>query len=51
MGIAESQDIIQSKMSELMKSQEYVQVYLHELLCISRKSLENHLEKLDKVLR
>jgi hypothetical protein len=51
MGIAGSPNIIQSKMPELMESLEYVQAYLDDLLCISRKSLENHLEKLDKVLR
>jgi hypothetical protein len=38
-------------MSELMESLEYVQAYLDELLCISRNSLEDHLEKLDEVLR
>jgi hypothetical protein len=48
MGIAGSPDIFQS---ELMESQEYVQAYLDELLCISRKNLDDHLEKLDKVLR
>jgi hypothetical protein len=39
------------KMSELMESLEYVQAYLDDLLCISRISLEDHLEKLVKVLR
>jgi hypothetical protein len=38
-------------MSELMESLEYVRAYLDNLLCISRSSLEDHLEKLDKVLR
>ncbi len=51
MGIAGSPDIFQGKMSELMKSLEYVQAYLHDLLCISRNSLQDHLGKLDKVLR
>ena len=36
---------------ELMESLEYVQAYLYDLLYISRKSLEDHLEKLDKILR
>jgi hypothetical protein len=44
MGIAGSPDIFQSKMSELMESLEYVQAYLDDLLCISRSSLEDHLE-------
>jgi hypothetical protein len=51
MGIAGSPDIFQGKMSELMESLEYVRAYLDDLLCISKLSLENHLEKLEKVLR
>jgi hypothetical protein len=51
MGIAGSPDIFQGNMSELMKSLEYVQAYLDDLLCISRNSLEDHLEKLGAVLR
>ncbi len=38
-------------MAELMESLEYVQAYLDNLLCISRSSLEEHLEKLEEVLR
>ncbi len=34
-----------------MGTQEYVQAYLDDLLCISRSSLEDHLEKLEEVLR
>jgi hypothetical protein len=34
-----------------MESLEYVQAYLDDLLCISRSSPENHLEKLDQVLQ
>jgi hypothetical protein len=45
MGIAGSPNIFQGKMSDLMESLEYVQAYLDELLCISRSSLEDHLEK------
>jgi hypothetical protein len=51
MGIAGSPHIFQGKMSELMGSLEYVQAYLDDLLFISRSSLEDHLEKLDEVLR
>jgi hypothetical protein len=51
MGIANSPDIFQGKMSELMDSLEYVQAYLDDFLCISRNSLEDHLQKLHKVLR
>ncbi len=38
-------------MSELMKSLEYVQAHLDDLLCISRSSLKDHLKKLEEVLR
>ncbi len=30
---------------------DYVRAYLDDLLCISKLSLEDHLEKLDEVLR
>ncbi len=51
MGIAGSPDKFQSKMSELMEDLEYVRANLDDLLCISRSSLEDHLEKLEEVLR
>jgi hypothetical protein len=51
MGIAGSPDFFQAKMMELMESLEYVQAYIDDLLCISRNSLEDHLEKLEEVLR
>jgi hypothetical protein len=51
MGIAGSPDTFQGKMSELIESLEYVRAYHDDLLCISKLSLENHLEKLEEVLR
>jgi hypothetical protein len=51
MGIAGSPDIFQGKMLELMESLEYVRAYLDDHLCISKLSLEDHLEKLEEVLR
>ncbi len=51
MSIADSPDIFQSKMLELMEDLEYVQAYLDDLLCISGSSLEDNLEKLEEVLR
>ncbi len=51
MGIAGSRDIFQGKMLELMESLEFVRAYLDNLLCISKLSLKNHLEKLEEVLR
>jgi hypothetical protein len=50
MGMAGSPDIFQGKMSELMESLEFVRAYLDDLLCISKLSLEDHLEKLEVVL-
>ena len=50
MGIAGSPDIFQGKMLELMETLEFVRVYLDDLLCISKLSLEDHLEKLEVVL-
>jgi hypothetical protein len=51
MGIAGSPEIFQGKMSDLMESLEYVRAYLDDLLCISKLSLEDHLEKLEEVIR
>ena len=50
MGVAGSPDIFQAKMSELMVALEFVRAYLDDLLVITRASLEDHLEKLRKVL-
>jgi hypothetical protein len=38
-------------MLELMETLEYVRAYLDNLLCISKLNLEDHLEKLEEVLR
>jgi hypothetical protein len=38
-------------MLELMESLEYVRAYLGDFLCISKLSLEEHLEKLEEVHR
>ncbi len=38
-------------MMELMESLEYVRAYIDDLLYISRGSLEDHLEKLEEVLK
>jgi hypothetical protein len=50
MGIAGSPDISQGKILELMESLEFVRAYLDNLLCISKLSLEDHLQKLEVVL-
>ncbi len=51
MGIAGFPDIFQGKILELMEYLEFVRAYLDDLLCISKLSLEDHLEKLEEVLR
>ena len=50
MGIAGSPDIFQAKMSELMASLEYVRAYIDDILCITKGSFEDHLDKLGEVL-
>ncbi len=51
MGIAGSPDFFQAKMMDLMEPVEYIRAYIDDLLCISRNSLEDYLEKLEEVLR
>jgi len=51
MGVANSPDIFQSKMSELMSALEYVRAYIDDLLCITKGDLEDHLAKLKVVLQ
>ena len=50
MGIAGSPDIFQAKMSELMVALEFVRTYLDDLLCITKASLDDHLDHLRLVL-
>ncbi len=51
MGIAGSPDIFQGKTAKLKESLEYVLSYLDDRLCISKLGLEDHLDKLEEVLR
>ena len=50
MGLCNSPDIFQEKMSELMCDLEYIRVYIDDLLVLTKGSYEDHLEKLDEVL-
>ncbi len=50
MRIAASTNIFQEKMSDLMATLEFVRTYLDDLLIITKKSLEDQLEKLIMVL-
>ena len=51
MGLSNSPDIFQEKMSILMDGLEYVRAYIDNLLCISKGTWEDHLEKLEEVLK
>ena len=50
MGLCNSPDIFQEKMSTLLSDLEYVRAYIDDLLIISNRSYEDHLDKLDEVL-
>jgi hypothetical protein len=51
MGMSGSADISQAEMMDLMETLEYVRAYIDDLLCIARGSLEDHLDKLEEVLK
>ena len=50
MGLCNSPDIFQEKMSDLMQDLEYVRAYIDDLLIITSGSLDDHLDKLKVVL-
>jgi hypothetical protein len=47
MGLCNSPDIFQEKMSEMMEGLEFVRTYLDDLLCLTKGTVKDHLEKLD----
>ena len=51
MGLRNSPDIFQEKMSELMQGLEFVRVYIDDLLCITTSTYQDHLHKLEEVLQ
>ena len=50
MGLCNSPDIFQEKMSELFMDLEYVRAYIDDLLVLTNGDWDDHLEKLDEVL-
>jgi hypothetical protein len=50
MGLCNSPDIFQEKMSELMGGLEFCQAYIDNLLVVSKHSFETHLSHLEQVL-
>jgi hypothetical protein len=51
MGVSCSPDIFQEKMSDLMQHLNFVRTYLDDLIVISCGTFEDHLEKLECVLK
>jgi hypothetical protein len=49
MGFADSVDIFQAEMENLMATLEYVRAYIDNLLVITKSSHDNHLGKLEQV--
>jgi len=50
MGLCNSTDIFQEKMSSLMENIEFVHAYINDLLIITNGTYEDHMVKLDSVL-
>jgi len=51
MGPCNSPDIFQEKMSELMDGLAFVRTYIDDLLCLTKGTFSDHLEKLELVLQ
>ena len=51
MGLCNSPDIFQEKMSELMYDLDFVRTYIDDLLIITNGSYEDHLDKVEQVLQ
>ena len=51
MGLCNSPDIFQEKMSDLMQGLEFVRAYIDDLLSITHGSFEDHLEKLELIFQ
>ena len=50
MGLCNSPDIFQEKMSDLMVGLEFARVYIDDLLIVSKETFKNHLDHLEQVL-
>ena len=51
MGISGSPDFFQEKMTNLMRTLEYVRTYIDDLLIITKDTYDDHLDKVEEVLR
>ena len=50
MGLCNSPDIFQERMSFLIQGLEYVRIYIDNLLIITKNDYQDHLDKLETVL-
>ncbi len=50
MGFGGSADIFQAQIMDLMAALKFVQVYMDDLLIITRETLDEHLQKMETVL-
>ena len=50
MRLSNSPDIFQEKMNELLHDLEFVRAYIDDLLIVTNDTLQDHLDKLDRVL-
>ena len=50
MGLCNSPDIFQEKMNELFMGLDYARAYIDDLLCLTKGSYDDHLEKLENIL-
>ena len=48
MGLCNLPDIFQDKMSELMEGLNFVRTYIDDLLCLTKGTFKDHLEKLER---
>jgi len=51
MGLCNSPDIFQEKMSELMDGLAFVRTHIDDLLCLTKSTFSDHLEKVELVLQ
>ena len=50
-GLCNSPDIFQEKMSELFTGFENIKTYINDLPCITKQGFDQHLEQLEKYLK
>jgi hypothetical protein len=51
MGLCNSPDIFQEKMSTLFSDLEYIRAYIDDLLCLTKSDWNDHLDKLEEVFK